>query len=94
MLNEEHDGTSGAHPGVNKTLANVREGYSCVHYREDVERWCIKCTVFFATRGAIIRLNSTSGDTGWKWMESDRMKACLLTRPIIDYFIKGNCVVV
>ncbi|KAJ3649082.1 hypothetical protein Zmor_020844 [Zophobas morio] len=38
-----HDGSSGAHLGINKTLFKIRERFYFVRCRQDVERWCKKC---------------------------------------------------
>ncbi|UYV65170.1 K02A2.6-like, partial [Cordylochernes scorpioides] len=43
VLREIHDGVSGAHFGINKTLKKVRERFYWVYYHEDVERWCKEC---------------------------------------------------
>lgn len=51
VLAEVHDGKSGGHLGVNKTLAKVRERYYWVNSRDDVERWCRQCVKCAATKG-------------------------------------------
>ena len=51
ILEEMHNGPSGTHFGVNKTLAKVRERFYWINCREDVEDWCRKCTVCAATKG-------------------------------------------
>lgn len=55
VLEEMHGGTSGAHLGINKTLAKVRERFYWVHCREDVEKWCRMCTTCGASKGPITR---------------------------------------
>lgn len=56
VLEEVHGGSSGAHLGVNKTLGKVRERFYWVHCREDVEKWCRKCSTCAATKGPTTRL--------------------------------------
>ncbi|KAK9874212.1 hypothetical protein WA026_002568 [Henosepilachna vigintioctopunctata] len=51
LLKEMHGGTSGAHFGVNKTIARIREKFYWVYCRDDVEAWCRKCTTCAATKG-------------------------------------------
>ncbi|XP_063215566.1 retrovirus-related Pol polyprotein from transposon 412 isoform X1 [Bacillus rossius redtenbacheri] len=43
VLKEIHDGTSGGHLGVNKTLGKTRLHYYWLKCRQDVEAWCRKC---------------------------------------------------
>ena len=43
VLQEMHNGGSGAHSGINKTLSKVRERFYWVCCRKDVESWCKKC---------------------------------------------------
>ncbi|UYV74060.1 K02A2.6-like [Cordylochernes scorpioides] len=51
VLREIHDGVSGAHFGINKTLKKVRERFYWVYYHEDVERWCKECDRCAASKG-------------------------------------------
>lgn len=51
VLREAHDGTSGGHLGVNRTLTKVRERFYWLHCREDVQDWCRKCTTCAAVKG-------------------------------------------
>ena len=51
VLREMHNGGSGAHFGMNKTLSKVRERFYWVRCREDVENWCKKCTTCAAAKG-------------------------------------------
>ncbi|UYV69434.1 K02A2.6-like, partial [Cordylochernes scorpioides] len=51
VLREIHDGVSGAHFGINKTLKKVRERFYWVYYHEDVERWSKKCYRCAASKG-------------------------------------------
>ncbi|UYV64922.1 K02A2.6-like [Cordylochernes scorpioides] len=51
VLRDIHDGVSGAHFGINKTLKKVRERFYWVYYHEDVERWCKECDRCAASKG-------------------------------------------
>ncbi|UYV73615.1 K02A2.6-like [Cordylochernes scorpioides] len=51
VLREIHDGVSGAHFGINKTLKKVRERFYWVYYHEDVERWYKECDRCAASKG-------------------------------------------
>lgn len=51
VLKHIHDGTSGGHLGVKKTLVKVRRRFYWVHCREDVEDWCRKCTACASVKG-------------------------------------------
>ncbi|MBF2463461.1 hypothetical protein ICI39_14100 [Listeria welshimeri] len=44
LLRHIHDGVSGGHLGVKKTLVKVRQRFYWLRCREDVEDWCRKCT--------------------------------------------------
>ena len=52
---EMHNGVSGAHFGINKTVSKVRERFYWVRCREDVESWCKKCTSCATVKGRKIR---------------------------------------
>ena len=43
VLQEMHNGGSGAHSGINKTLSKIRERFYWVCCREHVESWREKC---------------------------------------------------
>lgn len=51
VLREIHNGSSGAHFGVNKTLDKVRERFYWVNCCEDVRSWCRKCNTCATTKG-------------------------------------------
>jgi transposase InsO family protein len=51
VLRELHNGVTGAHLGVNKTLEKVRQRFYWFRYREDVEDWCKRCDVCMASKG-------------------------------------------
>nr|WP_253310135.1 reverse transcriptase domain-containing protein [Rickettsia endosymbiont of Ceutorhynchus assimilis] len=55
VLKEIHDGTSGAHFGVNKTLDKIRERFYWVHYHKDVKSWCRKCDICATSKGPKLR---------------------------------------
>lgn len=51
VLREIHDGVSGGHLGVKRTLTKVRERFYWLHCRDDVQDWCRKCTTCAAVKG-------------------------------------------
>lgn len=51
VLRVFHDGTSGGHLGVKKTLEKVKERFYWLHCKDDVEDWCRKCTACAAVKG-------------------------------------------
>ena len=51
LLRHIHDGVSGGHLGVRKTLLKVRQRFYWLHCREDVEDWCRKCTACASVKG-------------------------------------------
>ena len=51
VLRQLHDGTSGGHFGVHKTLEKIRERFYWVNLREDVKDWCRKCTTCASANG-------------------------------------------
>lgn len=51
VLRELHDGVSGGHLGIRRTLVKIRERFYWLHLREDVEEWCRKCTKCAAVKG-------------------------------------------
>jgi hypothetical protein len=40
VLTELHDGPSGSHFGINKTLNKVRQRFYWLQARADIEKWC------------------------------------------------------
>ena len=57
VLQEVHNGVSGGHFGINKTLKKVRERFYWISSRQDVEAWCRKCKACAATKGPQTRSN-------------------------------------
>lgn len=55
VLEEIHNGKSGGHLGVNKTLAKLRQRFYWVNYKLDVEEWCRRCTTCAASKGPRMR---------------------------------------
>lgn len=55
ILEEIHNGSSGSHFGVNKTLSKIRQRFYWLHCREDVENWCRQCTLCAASKGPNVR---------------------------------------
>lgn len=51
VLRELHDGSSGGHFGVHKTLEKVRQRFYWVNYARDVKEWCRKCITCSASNG-------------------------------------------
>ncbi|KAJ8703953.1 hypothetical protein PYW07_013247 [Mythimna separata] len=51
LLQEIHDGASGGHLGIKKTLLKVRQRYYWLNCREDIEQWCRKCTACASVKG-------------------------------------------
>lgn len=51
VLESFHDGTSGGHLGVKRTLMKIRQRFYWIHCREDVENWCKKCVNCSAVKG-------------------------------------------
>lgn len=51
LLRYIHDGVSGGHLGVKKTLEKLRQRFYWIHCREDVEDWCKKCTTCASVKG-------------------------------------------
>lgn len=51
VLKLYHDGCSGSHMGVKRTLLKIRERFYWIHCRDDVEDWCRKCTSCAAVKG-------------------------------------------
>lgn len=55
VLNMIHNGSSGGHLGVNKTLDQIRRRYYWVNCREDVEEWIRKCAVCGASKSPALK---------------------------------------
>ena len=55
VLREVHDGVSGGHLGVKRTLTKVRERFYWLHCRDDVQDWCRKCSTCAAVKGPSTR---------------------------------------
>jgi hypothetical protein len=51
VLTELHDGPSGGHVGINKTLNKVRQRFYWLQARADIEKWCRQCDTCAASRG-------------------------------------------
>ncbi|POS82547.1 hypothetical protein EPUL_004988, partial [Erysiphe pulchra] len=51
VLRKLHDGTSGGHFGIKKTLEKVRERFYWVNCKEDVKDWCRKCRLCASSNG-------------------------------------------
>ncbi|KAJ8933818.1 hypothetical protein NQ318_022686 [Aromia moschata] len=51
VLEEIHNGSTGGHLGVTKTLGKVRERFYWVNCTTDVKDWCKKCVVCGASNG-------------------------------------------
>ena len=50
VLWEMHNGNSGAHFGIKKTLSKIRDKFYWIRCREDVESWCKKCRTCAAVK--------------------------------------------
>lgn len=59
VLRSFHDGTSGGHLGVKKTLIKIRQRFYWIYCREDVENWCKKCTNCASVKGPHTRSRGT-----------------------------------
>ena len=51
VLEEIHNGISGGHLGVNKTMEKVRQRFYWLRYKHDVEEWCRRCEVCAECKG-------------------------------------------
>ena len=51
ILQEVHNGISGGHLGVTKTLSKIRERFYWPAYKLDVENWCRRCVTCAASKG-------------------------------------------
>lgn len=51
VLREVHDGVTGGHLGVKRTLTKLRERFYWLNCRADVQDWCRKCTTCAAVKG-------------------------------------------
>ncbi|KAJ8951356.1 hypothetical protein NQ318_009292 [Aromia moschata] len=61
VLEEVHNGSTGGHLGVTKTLGKVRERFYWVNCTTDVKEWCKKCVVCAATYRSSV--HETTGQT-------------------------------
>ena len=50
-----HNGSSGGHLGVKRTLVKIRERFYWINCRDDVEDWCRKCTNCASVKGPHVR---------------------------------------
>jgi hypothetical protein len=96
---EMHEGPSGGHLGVNKTLDIVRQRYYWLHMKSNSERWCQQCDTCAASRGPRSRnqglmhqynvgapFERIAVDITGPFLESDRGNRYLLVA--MDYFTK------
>ncbi|MDM1514777.1 hypothetical protein HX055_18885, partial [Myroides odoratimimus] len=51
VLKAFHDGSSGGHLGIRRTLVKIKERFYWLHCKYDVEDWCRKCTSCAAVKG-------------------------------------------
>ena len=51
ILRAYHDGSSGGHLGIKRTLTKIKERFYWLHCRDDVEAWCRKCKNCAAVKG-------------------------------------------
>jgi Integrase zinc binding domain/Integrase core domain len=99
VLREAHDGTSGAHLGVTKTLYKVRERFYWPNMQRDVQQWINSCDVcarakgpYAKTRGPLQTYNvgapfeRCAMDVIGPLPESQRGNRCALI--VSDYFTK------
>jgi hypothetical protein len=61
VLTELQGGPSRGHLAVNKTVDKVRQMYSWLQARNDVEEWCRQCEICAAGRGPLTRNRSRMG---------------------------------
>ena len=45
VLSQLHDGVTGAHLGIGKTLGKVRERFFWYALKRDIEEWCVRCEI-------------------------------------------------
>ena len=45
VLSQLHDGVTGAHLGIGKTLGKVRERFFWCALKRDIEEWCVRCKI-------------------------------------------------
>jgi hypothetical protein len=55
VLTKLHDGPSGGHLGIDKTLNKVRQRIYWLQARADIEKWCRQFDTCAASRGARTR---------------------------------------
>ncbi|KAJ8946989.1 hypothetical protein NQ318_019070 [Aromia moschata] len=63
VLEEIHNGSTGGHLGVTKTLGKVRERFYWVNCTTDVKEWCKKCVVCAASNAYRSSVHETTGQT-------------------------------
>ncbi|CAK1584386.1 unnamed protein product [Parnassius mnemosyne] len=99
VLQLYHNDCSGGGRGVKRTLLKIRERFYWVHYRDNVEDWCRKCTSCVAvngpqarSRGALKLYNvgapweRTALDVAGKFPESESGNKYFVV--VTDYFTK------
>ena len=52
ILSQLHDGVTGAHLGIAKTLFKIRERFYWYGLKSDVESWCARCEICGSRKGA------------------------------------------
>ena len=55
VLNEFHNGASGGHLGVTKTLENLKLHFYWVECQQAVADWIANCTLCIAAKGPVTR---------------------------------------
>lgn len=55
ILRQLHDGASGGHIGVHKTLQKVRERFYWTILKENIKDWCRKCVTCASANGPLRR---------------------------------------
>ncbi|KAJ8944747.1 hypothetical protein NQ318_011653 [Aromia moschata] len=62
VLEEIHNGSTGGHLGVTKTLGKVRERFYWVNCTTDVKEWCKKCVVCAASNVRLYTRDDVAGE--------------------------------
>jgi transposase InsO family protein len=99
VLREAHDGVSGAHLGVTKTLHKVRERFYWPHMQRDIQQWINSCDVCARAKGPHVKTRGPlqtynvgapfercAMDVIGPFPESQRGNRCALI--VSDYFTK------
>lgn len=94
-----HDGASGGHLGVKRTLMKIRQRFYWINCREDVEAWCRRCTSCSSVKGPHTRSRGAlkvynvgapweriALDVAGPFPTSDRGNKYILV--VMDYFTK------